>query len=451
MHDNAPTFGLSCIRPGYKKIMTGLLLGLSVCFAGLLAESVLTISHYFSHGTLSRAQPIGQRQAALPLGSAPTIRSDPNRWENQLVIHPFFGYVRDPTHPGVNNFGFQSEHDIVLSDAGYSLAGIPKDRSLVVGIFGGSFAERVGRDSAYLAAKLQARFPGKTPVILNFGEGGHAFPQAVFMFLYFRELFDVAVFLDGLNEIWNAVSNNAVGYPPEYAKATHFRYKLSLSELTPERFQLTARIMRLKRYITRTTQLSLLPIIRHSLLTHIVWQALIQRWEHEISVNSLAITESYKQDKKFYALDDGTLIRHAAHQWLKYHHLLHTVAVSHKILDVHLLQPNPFVAGSKLLTKEEIHNVTHSFNIREIVETGYPQLQTAAAQLQTSDIIAQDLSLLYATVKETLWIDAAHANRKGHELVLDRIFELIARHYPSSTLPSVKTEVVKDTSTDPTD
>lgn len=447
MHDNAPSSGFSRIRPGYKKLLTGLLLGLSIGFAVLLAEGVLTVSHYFSHGTLSRAQSIAQRRTVLPFGSAPAIRSDPNRWDHQLVIHPFFGYVRNPSQPGVNNFGFLSEYDIVLSDTGYTLAGIPKEHSLIVGIFGGSFADLVGQESAYLAAKLQTCFPDKTPIILNFGMAGHALPQAVFIFLYFHELLDVAIFLDGLNEIWNAVSNNAVGDPPEYAKATHFRYKLSLSELTPERFQLTSHIMSLKRYITWATRLSLLPIVRQSLLVHLIWQALTQHWEYQVSVNSLAIADSYKQADRFSALDNETLIRHAARQWLTYHRLLHTIASSNKILDIHLLQPNPFVAGSKALTEDEVYNIMHSFNIREIVETGYPQLQAAAVHLQTSDVIAQDLSLLYVDIEETLWIDAAHANRKGHEIVLDRIFELITHHYPSSALPIGETQAAKDTST----
>ena len=101
-------------------------------------------------------------------------------------------------------------------------------------------------------------------------------------------------------------------------------------------------------------------------------------------------------------------------------------------MDLHLLQPTPFVEGSKPLTEEEVHNIAHSFNIREIVETGYPQLRAAVPHLQTSDVIAEDLSLLYADIEAPVWIDAAHTNRQGHELVLDRIFELIAHYYPSS-------------------
>lgn len=400
-----------------KNIFTFILFGLSVAVGVVLAEGILTVYYSFTHGTLSRAALIAQRETILPTTVGPVLRPGTDQWVNQLVVHPFFGYVQNPELPGVNNFGFLSQHDIVLTDSGYSLEGGRREDLLMVGLFGGSFVERMNAETYYLEAKLKAAFPDKTPVVLNFGIGGHALPQAAFIFIYFQELFDVAIFLDGLNEIWNIVDNNNAGVPPEYAKAAHFQYKLSLSELTPERFQLTSQIMALRQRIVWLTQLSLLPLIRHSVSIDLVWQALTRQWEYQIAAKSLQIRNSYEQPTQFFALDNETLINAAVRQWLKYHRLVQTLAASQGIVTLHLLQPNPCVKDAKIFTEEEHHRITHSFPICQHVSIGYPKLQAAVSQLQHANIIAQDLSMIYQPVRETIWIDAAHPNQKGNQIV----------------------------------
>ncbi|MGH7908924.1 MAG: hypothetical protein ACRENW_03625 [Thermodesulfobacteriota bacterium] len=229
----------------------------------------------------------------------PAMSPDPNRGENSLIIHPFFGYVFNSKLPGVNNFGFRSKYNIVISDSGYSLANGQRDKLLVVGIFGGSFAEMAGSQGEYLEKKLKTLFTERLPVVINFGVGGHALPQSAFIFIYFKELFDIVVFIDGLNEVWNALENNKAGYPPEYAKAYQFRYMLSPDELSPERFILTSQIIAMKSNLARVTKISSLPIIRQSLFVHYIWRAFARHWDYQISLKSLEIKKTMKKDLNF--------------------------------------------------------------------------------------------------------------------------------------------------------
>src|SRR5262249_49628587 len=147
-------------------------------------------------------------------------------------LHPFFGFVykkgqwifsfnqQGPHY--ANRWGFQTSHEIGLCGDRYCIDNEPdRSRFLVVGIFGGSFAHYMADFSDYLEDSLEHDFPGKQVVVLNFAMGGHAFPQALNIYTYFRDVVDVPVFLDGLNELWNGVDNNRGGFPPEFAKGPH--------------------------------------------------------------------------------------------------------------------------------------------------------------------------------------------------------------------------------------
>ena len=261
--------------------------------------------------------------------------------------------------------------------------------------------------------------------------GGHALPQSAFIFIYFRELFDIVVFIDGLNEVWNSVENNKAGYPPEYAKAAHFQYKLSLNELSPERFVLTSQIISMKKNLARVTNISLLPIIRHSLLVHYIWRKLAEHWRVRISIKTSKIEKSYDQNPNFFNVDDEFVIDHAVKQWMKYHQLIHEIASSEGILDIHLLQPSPFVEKSKHLTSEELRNINNSYNIRDYVVTGYPKLQASIVNLKQSGVLAEDLSYLFKDMKGSIWVDPAHTDTIGYEMVLDKVFEIIKKNKSS--------------------
>jgi hypothetical protein len=217
---------------------------------------------------------------------------------------------------------------------------------------------------------------------MNFAIGGHALPQSVFVYMYFKELFDVVVFLDGLNELWNYVENNKAGFPPKYAKAVHYAYKVSRQELTPIQFERTSRIISLKRKTHTITSISLLPIIRQSLFVHYAWMALQIYWSRSIGEMSLDIEKAYKKGRKFFDVDDNTILNYAAHQWGRYHKAIHSLSSADGVLSIHLLQPNPFVPHSKILTPEEQKLVTSSYPIKDYVVNGYPKLKMEIANLR---------------------------------------------------------------------
>ena len=341
-----------------RKILFAVFLCFSAASIFLIGECILTAQHYFKHNTLNRAKLIMLRESKLQKMTKQRKAVAPDeRWENDLAIHPFFGYVWNPNLEGINNFGFKSEYDITISDSGYSLKQYIRDNPLTIGIFGGSFAEQLSAENKYLEKRLKEVFPGRKVVVINFAVGGYSLPQSAFIFIYFKELFDIIVFLDGVNELWNAVENNKAGCPPEYAKAFHFQYKLSLNELSPANFILTSKIIAMKKKLERITNISLLPGIRQSLLAHHIWVAFEKHLNYQISLQSFKIKNSYESGHKFFDMNDESILDHAASQWYNYHQLIHKIASSENILDIHFIQPNPYAKDSKVLTSDEVYNI----------------------------------------------------------------------------------------------
>jgi hypothetical protein len=397
------------------------LLVASSLVALFLAEALLSVYRLLKHGKIGREEVIRvRRESRDHVVGGTTIRD-----ENSQVLHPFFGYTYNPKDKDINNFGFWTKYDISLGKSGYSIKNTVRSELLVIGIFGGSFAGGIGSQHAYLEEKLKSVFPDKKPIILNFGVGGHALPQSALIYIYFKELFDVAVFIDGLNELWNYVDNNKAGVPPEYAKAAHYIYKISRQELTPIQFERTSHIMSLKRKIDKITALSLLPIIRQSLLVHHVWNALHTYWSRRVAETSRDIVKSYENGKKFVDMDDDAILSLAARQWGKYHKLIHDLSAIDGVLSIHLLQPNPFIPGSKNLTPDEKYRVANSFPVKEYVVNGYPNLQAEIANLRPQGVIVEDLTGVFKHINISVWNDSAHVNKEGNRLMADKIVELI--------------------------
>jgi hypothetical protein len=247
------------------------------------------------------------------------------------------------------------------------------------------------------------------------------------VFLYFRELFDVVIFVDGVNEIWNPSENNRAGYPPEFAKAYHFKYLLSRSEISPAFFEAMVNTIRLKKQLHAITLASLLPVLRQSLVVNEIWKAAKRNIENRINYQTWKIIKKYDFAPDFFHISDEKIITFAAGKWLEYHKLIHEVAVSAGICDIHILQPNPYVSGSKKLTKEEERAIKNSYPIGDYVKQGYPKLQKAVSTLQDQGVAAFDLTDKFKNSEESLWVDSCHLNEMGYKIILDRVYELLQK------------------------
>lgn len=411
----------------------------SVLMTFLVLEGLLVAYlHLSDRAGADLGATIAQREATLERQSDKADQTTRDELDGKIVLHPLFGYTYNPADPSTNNFGFPTRYDFDLEGRDYTVRGVARDRALVVGIFGGSFAGVVGEESDHMERRLQEIFPDRRPVVINFGIGGHALPQSAFIYLYFRDLVDIPVFVDGLNEVWNYPENNQAGVPPEYAKARHFKFKTSRQEITPRTFELTERILGLRGRIATVTRVSLLPIFRWSRIVHYGWRTLVGRWKRQINELSLEIVEGYGSERPFFDVEDERIVEFAVHQWGRYHALVHASARADGKLSLHLLQPNPFVPDSKELTQKEERLIQSGRGFEGWVVRGYPGLSAELGRLTGAEgLVAEDLTGMFRDVEGEIWIDGAHTNPRGSRLVIDRMVTLIERHVDRIKSPNL--------------
>lgn len=407
------------------------LVSLLLCLA--IVEAMLTVHSRAKLGPGHRRLRVEERRAFV--ASKGMAFADPRRaWENSLRLHPLFGYTLNPKLDGVNNYGFTCPHNFLLDADGYHLEGAPTN-ALIVGFFGGSFAGiTADQTHEYVCDRLQGIYPDRTPVVVNLAIGGHAIPQSVFIFLYFRGMIDIAVFIDGVNEPWNYLNNNLAGSPPEYAKATHYDYKTSLSALTPERFELTECIVRSRKRLRGVTEAALLPGIRNLMITQYAWVALATRFEHDVAEAMHAIKRTYLESKdRFHELTDTEVIRISALQWARYHELVHSVSSDEGILDIHVLQPSPYVPEAHVaaVPGEGIILERDRTTTRLAVPVAYPIMRERLHRLRDSGAATLDLSCLAVEEDDNIWTDPWHLSPRGGMQVADAICDCISeRHSP---------------------
>lgn len=149
-------------------------------------------------------------------------------------------------------------------------------------------------------------------------------------------------------------------------------------------------------------------------------------WSRRASALSREIEKSYESKKRFFATEeDDPILDYAAHRWRSYHNLVQYLSSNDGILAIHVLQPNPFVPDSKILTPEEKSLVENSYPVKDYVVNGYPKLQAEISNLRKHGVIVADLTDIFKTIDTSIWLDAAHANEKGSRLIMDKIVELI--------------------------
>jgi hypothetical protein len=114
--------------------------------------------------------------------------------------------------------------------------------------------------------------------------------------------------------------------------------------------------------------------------------------------------------------------------WERGSRLMAAAAVQAGAGYLHVLQPNQYVEGSKVLTPAETeHAYDRRSEFAKGVRRGYPLLLQRGQEMTEDGISFHDLSMLFRGRQETLYVDSCcHYNHLGYQLVGDRVATLIA-------------------------
>ncbi len=102
---------------------------------------------------------------------------------------------------------------------------------------------------------------------------------------------------------------------------------------------------------------------------------------------------------------------------------MHQVCAEQGIAYLHFLQPNQYFPVSKPLGPEEKRRAfdpEHAW--AEIIPAAYPLLGRAGDQLAASGVSFHDLRMVFAGIKNTLYVDpCCHFNEQGMTMVASAI------------------------------
>lgn len=486
--------GSSPATPGFGKRMLFALLGLVLAVAAVEIFSFLALVAL--EGGFDWPDELHQqRLAVLGEGTADEIEErleevrNPEgaqvfTWRSRQVIHPFVGYVNeahslpfyrpeqfDPISQGL---GFPFNREPIFR--------APADDSLVVGIFGGSFAEQTARAAgSVLAEALEAsgRFAGREVVVLGFATGGYKQPQQLMTLGYLVSLgvhLDVVINLDGFNEINLPVTENLQqGVHPIFPRG----WKLRVAGLDPtlrERMGELAWLGRLRRGLALFVENRTLS---GSPTLNLVWRQLDRRLAATIGDREarLVADDAGADDARAENPDEpgrGSQTRRESNSvgvafqpgkqpargdeprnrddfqaegpqmpeyqsweqvydeltatWARSSRAMHGLSQSQGAEYFHFLQPNLYYPGSKPPSAEEAAMAYYEGHPwRRGIRLGYPKMLAAGEDLARDGIRFQDLLFVFRDDERTLYADpCCHANVEGYSIVARRMAEVIA-------------------------
>ena len=129
---------------------------------------------------------------------------------------------------------------------------------------------------------------------------------------------------------------------------------------------------------------------------------------------------SYESEKAMY--------QDLAAVWKRCSLQMHQICKVNGIKYFHFLQPNQYVAGSKPMGKEErLVALRDKHPYRQPVERGYSCLIEAGKDLVEEGVSFHDLTKVFSSIDEPLYVDACcHVNQEGNSVLARAIGESIA-------------------------
>ena len=432
MADLAPGRGTPRTAPRRRLWWVGLAVALVVGVIELLGFTAWWVGtgQPFTFATAASLRAIASNEAAGDV--APAAAPAKAALQYGIAVHPFLGFVNDPTRGPVAGYPVSPWGFL---DSASPLRQAAADR-FVIGIVGGSVSLLFGLyGEAALVAALQRSeaFAGRQIEVVRLGLGGYKQPQQLFAVQLTTLLgghFDCIVNLDGFNEIALVEENVPFGVPAWYPRSW-----ARLVERAPSREQL----LQLGRLALgreeRAAAAAAAATWWWSPTLQFVWWAADQRWQRRLvelqaAIESAPSTAGYAATGPGAGDGDVEAARAAmATVWAQGSIALHQCCQRRGIQYVHCLQPNQYVPGQTPIGAAEARVAVDSDSVwARAVANGYPLLRAQVPALLAAGVPFTDLTGVFAGHDEPLYVDTCcHLGPAGNAILAEHIAAAIRR------------------------
>jgi hypothetical protein len=401
----------------------------ATCIA-LVALEALTLSGY----RMFRGQPYASDRYAAEIlarisaaqGRGPEA-DDAGRWMvggYPEIIHPYLGFIPEPNDRR-NGAAFDDPRRL------------PKrsEKSLVVGVFGGSFAGGVCHFAGAELRRVLA-LPGREVRIHCLAAGGYKQPQQLLLLAYLLGLgaqLDLVINIDGFNEVaLPVVENVRSGIFPAYPRGWSWRVG---SVTDPKTLTSLGALFELDRARERWARFFASWRLYHSSVLGLVWEGRDRAFESERQriYGDLALHEKRRVSSHattgppIELTTDSEQYGYLAEIWMDSSLQMKRLCDANSIAYYHFLQPNQYVDVSKPMSPQERKlalKPEHFYRAGAVA--GYPRLRQSGVRLADSGVRFHDLTAVFAGIEEPLYSDdCCHVNAKGYGVVARAIGDAI--------------------------
>ncbi|MBZ0115656.1 MAG: hypothetical protein K8H88_01585 [Sandaracinaceae bacterium] len=348
-------------------------------------------------------------------------------WLAEEVVHPYLGYVTDPSAWG-------PEGDTPPLAFTRPLFEPRSDRRLVVLVVGGSVAGAVGPALGRALGQTHARASDPRELVyVNIAFGGFKQPQQLQALSYLYSLgahVDVVINIDGFNEVVLSWLDNASrGVHPVYPRQWDMRFTAASDVATVREIGAVA--------VWRDVRAQLAARIsdgpwRYSSLANVSW-FYVDRWmgaelaSHEGALRQSRGARSYQRFGPNERFDLERTLGRSVEVWAASSVTMGRLVHASGGRYVHILQPNQYLPGSKPLSVEERARFYRpEAPVGSTAAAGYPRLRARGEALARQGVSYHDLTMLFAQEERTTYVDEyCHLNDLGNELLAARVAELV--------------------------
>ena len=362
------------------------------------------------------------------------------------VIHPYIGWCMNPAiakpdhYAGreipINRWGLIDDNDSVVQRS---------DEHLIVGIAGGSVAWQMsvaGESELRKILEASPKLQGRKLRLVRMAVSGFKQPQQLMLLNYLISLggeFDVVVNIDGYNEAALSIAENSVaGVTIAYPRSWHSR---TFTMQDPRESAASARLLRLRGQRQSMAMSLSNSIWQHSALANLIWKARDTSCQNALTQLGYELSRSTRpaSEKNFASYgpiatesEIKNINQRVIDLWLRSAHLMQHTCVGHGAKFVHILQPNQYHAGSKVLTKDEKARAISDYQLAgEVIRDIYPDMIAAGKTLSAAGIQFSDQTQIFADVAETVYADEwCHVNELGNRLLARAVATQILQSLP---------------------
>ncbi len=393
-----PRLADASLPPGRTKRLAFWLLMIVLMYA--VMELLLFAGVSIRFGRMFSFKEMEAARREVDAGSDPFGLADvPARLRiHKEVVHPYMGYVYDPSVEQSSPYGISDVSPVQRRSAD----------KVIVGIFGGSFADDIAYNSAQkLADLLKPRFPGKEFVIVKATIGGYKQPQQLMALNYFTAIggeFDIVINLDGFNDVALPALENVPQTSPFFPRQWHLQDANRAGPRVPDNRR-PDQVPRLGGGEVGERVPDRAPL-RYSVTMNTIWR-IGDRFLYNAATNARAELPKMASGTNEYAASGppapfanegemytaartdvgGKLIPDARARRAK--------GISY----FHFLQPNQYLEGTKPIGDEERRiAISEDHPYAKSVRSGYPELRAAATSCVQRGVNFVDLTTCSRTI-----------------------------------------------------